>query len=288
MSSGTWREPRWTRRYPATSVKRVRPPPRLRPFVSSYADFDMAGWPPGRHCGLPDGTLQLVVTLGAPLTVRRAGHPDVIAAATVAGLRSSPVGIVHDGTQRGVQLALTPRGSRALLGLPAAALAQGVWPLEEIVGRRAHELTDRLAGASGPAGRAQVLETVLARLAVDEDYPAVIDAVWRRLAGSAGRVTVTRLADEIGLGRRHLAQLVRAELGLTPKTVARILRFGQARQCLRSGPTASLAQTAVKCGYFDQAHLTNDWKQLAGCTPGEWMSEELPFLQDEESGRGAR
>src|ERR1700691_2326112 len=104
MSSGTWREPRWTRRYPTTSVKRVRPPPRLRPFVSSYAEFDMAGWPPGRHRGLPDGPLELVVTLGAPLTVRRAGHADVAAPATVAGLRSSPVGIVHDGTQRGVQL----------------------------------------------------------------------------------------------------------------------------------------------------------------------------------------
>jgi AraC-like DNA-binding protein len=256
--------------------------------VSGYADFDMAGWPPGRHRGLPNGTLELVVTLGAPLTVRRAGHPDVVAAATVAGLRSSPVGILHDGTQRGVQLALTPRGSRALLGLPAAALAQGVWPLEEIVGRRAHELTDRLAGASGPAGRAQVLETVLAGWTVDEDYPAVVDAAWRRLAGSAGRVTVARLADEIGVGRRHLGQVVRAELGLTPKTVARILRFGQARRCLRSGPAASLAQTAVRCGYFDQAHLTNDWKQLGGCTPGEWISEELPFLQDEESGRGAR
>jgi AraC-like DNA-binding protein len=66
------------------------------------------------------------------------------------------------------------------------------------------------------------------------------------------------------------------------------MRFGRARRCLRSVPAASLAQTAVKCGYFDQAHLANDWKQLGGCTPGEWMSEELPFLQDQESGRSAR
>jgi AraC-like DNA-binding protein len=268
---------------------RVRPARRLRPFVSSYVDFDMAGWPPGRHRGLPDGTLAVVISAAsAPVTVRRAGHADVAAAATVAGLRSSPVGIVHDGTQRGVQLALTPRGSRALLGLPAAALAEGVWPLEEVVGRRAHELTDRLAGASSPAGRAQVLDTVLAEWVVDEGYPAVVDAVWRRLTGSAGCVLVARLAGEVGLGRRHLGQLVRAELGLTPKTVARIMRFGQARRCLRLVPAASLAQTAVTCGYFDQAHLTNDWKQLGGCTPGEWMSEELPFLQDQGSGRSAR
>lgn len=258
----------------------------MRPFVASCVDFDMAGWPPGRHRGLPDATLELVVSVGAQLTVRRAGHPDVVAAATVAGLRSSPVGILHDGTQRGVHLALTPRGSRTLLGLPAAALAQGVWPLEDVVGRRCHELTDRLADAPDLAGRATVLDTVLAMWAVSEDYPQVVDAAWRRLAGSAGRVPVTTIAEQVGLGRRHLGQLVRAELGLTPKTVARIFRFGQARRCLRSGRTASLAQTAVACGYFDQAHLASDWKQLAGCTPGQWMAEELPFLQDPGSGRG--
>ena len=267
---------------------RVRLSPRLRPFVSGYVDFDMGGWPPGRHRGLPDASLELVVSVGAPLTVRRDGHADVVAPATVAGLRSSPVEVIHDGTQRGVHLALTPRGSRALLGLPAAALAQGVWSLEEVAGRRAHELTDRLAGAPDAAGRATVLDTVLGGWAADEDYPPVVDAVWRRLAGSAGRVPVARIAAEVGLGRRHLAQLVRGELGLTPKTVARIFRFGRARSCLREGQNPGLAQTAVACGYFDQAHLTNDWKQLGGCTPGEWMSEELRFLQDHGSGRSAR
>ncbi len=266
----------------------MRPAPRLRPFVHSYIDFDMAGWPPGRHRGMPDGTLGLVVSTGTPLTVRPAGHAEVVAAATVGGLRSGPVGIVHDGTQRGVQLALTPRGARALLGLPAAALAHGVWPLEEVVGRRVHELTDRLASAPGPAGRAQVLDDVLASWMMDENYPAVVDGAWRRLTASAGRAPVASIAKEIGLSRRHLAQLVRAELGLTPKTVARVLRFDSACRCLRSGRAASLADTAAACGYFDQAHLTNDWKQLAGCTPGEWISEELPFLQDPRSAPGAR
>jgi len=266
----------------------MRPAGPLRPFVASYMSFDMAAWPPGRHRGLPDGTLTLVVSVGAPPVVRRAGHADVKAAATVAGLQSSPVDIVHDGTQRGVQVALTPRGARALLGLPAAALVHGVWTLEEVAGRRAHELTDRLASAparAGQAGQARVLDTVLAGWAADVGCPAAVDAFWRRLTDCAGRVSVTGIAGEIGLGRRHLGQLVRAELGLTPKTAARIVRFAQARRYLRTGRTGSLAETAVMCGYFDQAHLTNDWKQLGGCTPGEWMSQELPFLQDQRPAR---
>lgn len=259
----------------------------MRSLVASYVDFDMAGWPPGRHRGLPDGSLPLVISLGAPLTVGSAGRAGITAAATVAGLRSSPVDIMHDGTQRGVQLELTPRGARALLGLPAAALAEGVWPLDEVVGRRARELIGPLADAPGPAERARVLDSVLARWAVDDGCPATVDAAWRLLTGSAGSVPVISIADEIGVGRRQLSQLMRAELGLTPKTVARILRFGRACSCLRSGRTTSLAETAVVCGYYDQAHLANDWRRLSGCTPGEWISEELPFLQDQGRVRSA-
>ena len=222
-----------------------------------------------------------MVSIGAPLIVRRGGHADLKVAASIAGLRSGPVDIVHDGSQRGVQIELTPRGARALLGLPAAALAEGVWTLEEVAGRRARELTGQLAGAAGRAGQARVVETVLAGWAVDTGYPAAVDAFWRRLTSCAGCVPVTSIADQIGLSRRHMSQLVRAELGLTPKQAARILRFGQARRCLRTGRTRSLAETAAVCGYFDQAHLANDWKQLGGCTPREWMSQELPFLQDQ-------
>jgi hypothetical protein len=150
---------------------RVRPAKRLRPLVASYIDFDMAGWPPGRHRGLPDGGLPLVISLGAPLIVRDAAGADISAAATIAGLRSSPVDIIHDGTQRGIQLELTPHGARALLGLPAAALAHGVWPLDDVVGPRARELVDSLVAAPGPAERVQVLDSILARWAVDDGCP---------------------------------------------------------------------------------------------------------------------
>jgi len=265
----------------------VRPGTRLRPFVTGYADFDMAGWPPGRHRGLPDAGLTMVISFGAPLVIRRAGHADLAAAASVAGLRSAPFDVSHDGTQRGVQVELTPRGCRALLGRPAGELVHGVWPLEQVVGRRREgELTDRLAAARGPEDRARVLDAVLTGWTADAGCPAVIDAFWRALTSSGGRASVTSIAAQIGLSPRHLGELVRAELGLTPKTAARVLRFARARACLRAGRATSLAQAAAMCGYFDQAHMNAEWKRLGGCTPGEWVSEELPFLQDRSLGRG--
>jgi AraC-like DNA-binding protein len=258
----------------------MRPAGHLRPFVSSYIDFDMAGWPAGRHRGLPDGSLALVLSIGPPPVLHRAGRGDVAAAATVAGLQTEPLDIFHDGTQRGVQLELTPAGARALLGVPAAALVHGVFAFDDVVGCRAGELAERVAGAPGPAGRVAALDAVLSSWLTDASPPQVVEAMWRRLVVCAGSIPISAIAAEIGMGRRHLSQLVRAELGLTPKTAARIVRFAQARRFLVRGQTSSLSETAAACRYHDQAHLAHDWKQFVGCTPGEWMSQELPFLQD--------
>ena len=54
----------WARAVRPGSGTRMRPARRLQPFVSGYVDFDMAGWPPGRHRGLPGGTLAVVVSAG--------------------------------------------------------------------------------------------------------------------------------------------------------------------------------------------------------------------------------
>ena len=126
----------------------------LRPHVSSYTEFDMAGWPPGRHRGLPSAGLAFVLSFSSPLVVRSPGRGVVSSSATVAGLTSEPVEVLHDGTQRGLQLELTPHGARALLGIPAAVLAGGVFALEEVVGQPACELVERLAEASNPVARA--------------------------------------------------------------------------------------------------------------------------------------
>jgi AraC-like DNA-binding protein len=246
--------------------------------VTSYIEFDMAGWPPGRHRGLPDSSLAIVFSLGEPVTIGRAGCPDLTVAASVGGLHRRPIDIVHTGVQRGIQLELTPRGARALLSVPAAELTGGVWSLDEVVGQRAAELLERLEAARGGAERAAILDRVLASWATDDGYPVAVDAAWRALTGPA--TSVSQVATDLDLSRRHLNHIVRAELGLAPKTIARIARFGEARRCLTSGRATSLAQAAALCGYFDQAHMTNEWKELGDCTPGEWVAAELPFLQD--------
>lgn len=261
-----------------------RPATRLRPFVESYAGYHVTGLAPGIHAGLPSRSLTLIVAFDEPLDLVVMPDPAQPAdrlVALVGGLHAAPATIRHNGTQHGVQLELTPAGARALLGLPPAALASLVVPLDAVL-PRAGELVDRLSTTPDWPGRFAVLDEVLgASLADPPPLPAEVTRAWSVLCGTAGSVTVTDLAEHVGWSRRHLTARFRSEYGLTPKVVGRVLRFQRANELLLADAPPSLADVAARCGYADQAHLTRDWKELAGATPTEWLADELRMTYSE-------
>lgn len=261
------------------------PAPPLRPFVGRYTGYWLDGFGPGTHQGLPSGSLTMVLSLGPTVDLTVMPDPTQAPAsydALVGGLHAAPVTIAYECSQRGVQLDLTPFGARALFGLPAGELASTVVPLDTLLGRRADEWLDRLRSATTWAERFAVLDRVLLDALVDAPSPppGVVRA-WDQIMAAGGGVEVSALARDVGWSRRHLAQQFQRELGLSPKVVGRVVRFDRARRLLTARNRPGLATVAATCGYYDQAHLTRDFRELAGMTPTAWLAEQLPSVQDE-------
>jgi AraC-like DNA-binding protein len=285
---------------------RYQPPPALRPLVAWYHGYRQSGQRPARHRGLPSPWLTLIITLDEPLTI--AEHPDPRQAASahqvlVGGLHTSPALVTHDGRQSGIQLGVTPLGARVLLGAPAGALATLDLEGDEVIGRFAADLQDRVRAAPTWADRFALLDALFATRAglslgpvPDGAGPAPapvrtgpmdtrdliapeVRYVWRTLLTSRGAVPVAELARETGWSARHLDNRFRAEIGLTPKAAARVIRFDRARRMLmrrvESGGAPALADLAVAGGYYDQAHLAREFRGLAGVPPSRWLAEEF-------------
>ncbi|EME21383.1 helix-turn-helix domain-containing protein [Rhodococcus triatomae] len=269
---------------------RALPAPPLRSFLGPYAGYRLSGYPPGVHLGMPAPELTVVVSLDSPLAVTATAHPEQPAGAwgaLASGLATSAVTIAHDGTQHGVQLALTPAGSRALLGAPAGALGAWIVDLRDVLGPDARELTERIAAEPGWPGRFAILDEVLLRRAVDDAVDRNLARAWQRLT-SPGAPRVADVAREIGWSRRHLVGRFTAEFGVGPKDAMRVARFHRSKGLQQLCPSMTLADVAARCGFYDQAHLAREWRALAGVPPSRWRADEqFPLVQDDARFDGA-
>lgn len=254
------------------------PHPALRHLVRRYIGYTQHDVGLAVHRGLPSGTVTLIISLAEP--IRMVGGPGGgrVGQAVVGGLHLEPTLIRQDRFQQGLHVELNPVGLRALLGVPATELTSDVVDVAELPVRWAGSLPDRLAALPSWSERFAVLDAEFAGALRPVTLVAEVQWAWRRMITGRGAQQVNDLADEVGWSRRHFTSRFAQEVGLGPKQVSRLIRFEHSASLIRAGQ--SLAEAAITAGYYDQAHMTNEWRSFAGCTPATWVREELPFLQD--------
>jgi AraC-like DNA-binding protein len=258
----------------------ARPVGPLRAVVAEHHAYRHRHVPAARHVGLPSPWITLILTLDEPLRVTR--HPDPRQAPAeyrtlVGGLHTSPALIEHDGAQSGIQLQLSPLGTRALFGVPAGELAGLDLDAADLLGRLGTDLQERLQAASSWEERFRLLDGGLGgRLDPDRRPAPEVRRAWHLLCASGGSVRVADVARAVGWSERHLAARFRVEIGLTPKAAARVIRFDRARRMMPYRPGAFVA---ASCGYADQAHLVREFVDFTGLPPRVWLAAEVGNLQ---------
>lgn len=264
------------------------PAPILRRFISHYGGALVRGLTPGVNTTLPSRHAHLIISLDAPINVRQMSNEAPSAArfsALVSGLHDGFAIVERTCSWEGLHVFFHPLGLQSVLGATAAELACGVVALSDLCPRDAPELMERLSNTRNWQMRFAILDEVLTRRLTPAKGSPLVAHAWRQLSTSHGRRSVESLAQDIGWSRQHMTDRFRAELGITPKTAARIFRFERA--CgLISNFRQPLADVASACGYADQAHMTRDWNAFTGISPRAWIVNELPFLQDYELSGG--
>ena len=88
---------------------------------------------------------------------------------------------------------------------------------------------------------------------------------------------IGRLAEEVGWSHKHLIARFRQQVGLRPKTAARLARLdGVWRRLDQAGGRLDWGQVAREAGYADQAHLIRDFHQFTGTTPTALVARMPP------------
>lgn len=254
------------------------PHPALDGIVRRYCGYEHDGTGPARRREVAQDQVTLILGWGPPLQVGGPSQPAADYGCFVAALTDTYAITEESGSLRGIQIDLSPLGAHMLFGIAMHELSQHlVVPLEDVLGAELDGLLERLAPAPSWRARFTILDSYIARR-LERARPPSPDVAWawRRLAETGGLIPVATLAHELGCSRRHLSSRFREQVGPGPKTAARLLRFQRAVRLLERDDGRRFAEIAQRCGFYDQAHLNREFRELAGATPTEHIARLLP------------
>ncbi|NEW39800.1 AraC family transcriptional regulator [Nocardia cyriacigeorgica] len=173
-----------------------------------------------------------------------------------------------------LRIRLAPGTARQLLGVRAAELADGVFPLADMpgaVGVLANELTHRPT-----ADMLSFLEEALPQHISETETQRSHRRLLRNAVDAIGAGTTTAIPDlaaELTVSERQLRNLFATGIGVSPKHFERICRV---RGILVRAGTTPWAEVAATAGYYDQSHLSADFRSLMGVPPATFFRGELP------------
>jgi methylphosphotriester-DNA--protein-cysteine methyltransferase len=223
----------------------------------------------------PTGSTVAAVVLGDPLRQTPAGSAPALLAATgfLIGPHDRPIVNEPLGETHCVGIVTTPVGCRPVFGLAPATLRGRIvdlasaWP-------RATALRETLTACDRPQAALDVVEDALRnpepfdRIAVARCADAV-----RQLSEDPVR-PVADIAASLGVSHGHLDRLFTEHVGLSPRTLARILRMRRLLAGIDVHGGVGWAAKAAELGWYDQAHLIRDFKRHTGVTPSEYVAAQ--------------
>ena len=259
-------------------VRAVLPP--LAPFVERL--WTVRGYlpVPWRNMILPDGAMELIINLGDPQTLCALDDPKrrtVFRHSWISGERTEPLLIDETGYVHLVGIRLHAIGGWPFLRIPMHEFSGQVVELDSVLGADINELRDRLGEETTDDARFDLLEKWMLGRQRAPPTRAVTYAL-RAIQRGADAVRIGDMADEIGISHKHLLREFDRCVGLTPKTFARICAFQRVIQLVGHKAQVEWAETATRCGYYDQAHLIREFRAFSGLTPTNYLMKRGPFL----------
>ena len=260
----------------------VKPAPPLSRFVELLWYYQQ---PPLNHHKerlMPDGCIGLIINLQQDETriydADNLNKLTKLSGCSVGGPHTRCFAIDTDEQTCVIGVSFRPAGAVPFLKLPSCELQNQHIELEDLWGSLARELRERALAAKTPETKLRVVELVLLQRAAGmfDGQPVVEYAVENFLLQPA-TARITEVAHKTGFSSRRFIELFKQHVGMTPKLFCRVRRFQKVLRGITSGRPVNWTDTALQCGYFDQAHFIHDFRAFSGINPSKYLADYKDF-----------
>jgi AraC-like DNA-binding protein len=254
--------------------------PELAPFVQAlWIHAAAPSDPASAHRVVPDHALSIAFSCRRDER-GRVSEPLLLLIGPVKWPR---IVVREPGTEL-VAVRFHPEWSQRLLDVSPGEHPNAVVDLALVTRVVAPTLSEQLAESRSPIDALRMLRAAAVRSVERLRQPtggdaAVVQAA-EALRRSRGRLGVESLARTLGLSSRHLRRSFTSSVGMSPKSVARTIRFHRALAATDAMRHVDWAEIAVRFGYSDQAHMIHEFTAFTGLTPAALHRERIAEESD--------
>lgn len=255
------------------SFRIVSPSAALAAFVKQYWILRVGA---ASERIIPAGNIQLSFYSGASLLL---GEEAWNSQAVLCGQSTDFADLRTTGEIRILSVVFQPYGARVFFQMPMMELCGHKIAVGDLNDPQLHELEQRIIATPDDDACIGLIETYLMKRLQgqrDYNYRRMLSAV-ELVNKNRGEVRLADLAGETCLSSKQFQRVFTDYVGAKPKDFLRIVRFQYALSVLQHTPGITFTRLAHECGYYDQSHLTNEFRRFSGYTPGEYLAICRPY-----------
>jgi len=221
---------------------------------------------------LPDGCTELIIHYGNPFRKLNEDRQVLQENAFVFGQLQRFIDLIPAKNIGVMGVRFHPWGLNQFIKIPSAELKGEAVSLKNLFGDSQLKLVDEIFEANNSTQRAGIMDEFLItryrHKINNEKLSGLIDQIHQH----RGSLSVDELTRLSGNSERQLERTFHAGIGLSPKAYSRIIRF---QNSLRLASHArNLTDLALSAGYYDQAHFTREFTDIAGQAPRSYFKGE--------------
>lgn len=198
---------------------------------------------------------------------------DLNACAILSGQQKSYYDITASGHLKMISVTFQPHGLAAINKLILGELLNQSIDASLIFGMGIKQLSEQLYESKQSSMQVELIEKFLVTNLTHKGncYKA------ERISHLIPRInptgqTISSMAEQTYWSRKQFERSFSSMVGCTPKTFLNTIRFQYALHKKAQNPALSLIDLALTCGYYDQAHMNNDFIKYSGLSPRQFFS----------------
>jgi AraC-like DNA-binding protein len=229
---------------------------------------------------VPDGNIEVMLNYGDPVT-RYLPDGQTTQNKTGSELIGQRCGWYRHSTEGEVNLisiSFKPGGLSPFVPFAVADLTAHALPFSSLPGNLFTEMEERVYEESLLEKRISIIQEMLVKqLLKNATKSNNVSEFITRLYAINEFPSIAGFLQYYTINRRKLERDFDHHVGVSPKFLQRVLRFRRTITSFYKPGNRNLTALAYDCGYFDQAHFINDFKEFTGLSPRKFFNSTCTF-----------